>query len=143
MVTGPGAAPGAAILVPWPAWFSVCVPAAFDTLTAPSTSNTPSAWLSIGPAQKSVPRMPILATGVVTPTSDLASFDNRPDTKRNAPATWNLIVPRPAACRYTFVGIGGRIRAERLRRRAACPARVALDATDRADGVLRRGLAGG
>src|SRR5277367_2611054 len=42
-VTGPGAAPGAAILVPWPGWLRVCAPAAFDTVTAPSIRNTPSA----------------------------------------------------------------------------------------------------
>jgi hypothetical protein len=42
-VTGPGAAPGAAILVPWPGWLRVCVPAAFDTITVPVVRNTPSA----------------------------------------------------------------------------------------------------
>jgi Tfp pilus assembly protein FimT len=34
-VTGPGAAPGVAILVPWRGWLRICSPA--DTLTAPST----------------------------------------------------------------------------------------------------------
>jgi hypothetical protein len=42
-VTGPGTAPGVAILVPWPGWLRICSPAAFDTLTAPSIRNTPSA----------------------------------------------------------------------------------------------------
>ena len=42
-VTRPGAAPGLAILVPWPGRFRICTPALFDTRTAPSTSNTPSA----------------------------------------------------------------------------------------------------
>ena len=41
-VTGPGAAPGLAILVPWPGRFRICAPAAFDTRTAPSIRNTPS-----------------------------------------------------------------------------------------------------
>src|SRR5512133_2148152 len=31
-VTGPGTAPGVAILVPWPGWLRICSPAAFDTL---------------------------------------------------------------------------------------------------------------
>src|ERR1700720_1820617 len=43
MVTGPGAEPGVAILVPWPGCRRICSPAAFDTLTAPSIRNTPSA----------------------------------------------------------------------------------------------------
>jgi hypothetical protein len=43
MVTGPGAAPDRAILVPWPGRFRICTPAAFDTRTAPSIKNTPSA----------------------------------------------------------------------------------------------------
>jgi hypothetical protein len=42
-VTGPGAAPGAAMLVPCPGRFRIRWPAAFDTLTAPSIRNTPSA----------------------------------------------------------------------------------------------------
>src|SRR5262249_11810315 len=42
-VIGPGAAPGLAILVPWPGRFRICTPAAFDTRTAPSIRNTPSA----------------------------------------------------------------------------------------------------
>jgi hypothetical protein len=42
-VTGPGKAPGVAILVPWPGWLRICSAAAFDTLTAPSIRNTPSA----------------------------------------------------------------------------------------------------
>src|SRR4029077_16975519 len=42
-VTGPGAEPGVAILVPWPGCLRICSPAAFDTLTAPSIRNTPSA----------------------------------------------------------------------------------------------------
>ena len=41
-VTGPGASPGLAILVPWPGRFRVCAPALFDTRTAPSIRNTPS-----------------------------------------------------------------------------------------------------
>ena len=42
-VTGPGAAPGLAMLVPWPGRFRICAPAAFDTRTTPSTRSTPSA----------------------------------------------------------------------------------------------------
>src|SRR5215470_6804794 len=34
-VTGPGAAPGAAMLVPWPGKLRICWPAPFDTLTDP------------------------------------------------------------------------------------------------------------
>jgi hypothetical protein len=41
-VTAPGAAPGAAILVPCPGWLRSCWPAVFDTLTIPSIRNTPS-----------------------------------------------------------------------------------------------------
>ena len=41
-VTGPGAAPGVLILVPWPGRFRICWPAAFETLTTPSIRNTPS-----------------------------------------------------------------------------------------------------
>ena len=36
-VTGPGAEPGVAILVPWPGRLRICSPAAFDTLTTPVT----------------------------------------------------------------------------------------------------------
>jgi hypothetical protein len=42
-VTGPGAAPGPAILVPCPGRFRIRWPAAFDTVTAPSIRNTPRA----------------------------------------------------------------------------------------------------
>jgi hypothetical protein len=41
--------------------------------------------------------MPTTATGVVTLTSALASFDTWPDTKRKAPTSPNLMVPLPAA----------------------------------------------
>ena len=47
--------------------------------------------------------MPTIATGVVTLTSELASFVSWPDTKRNAPASPNLIVPLPAAGSNTYV----------------------------------------
>src|SRR4029450_12697800 len=47
--------------------------------------------------------MPMIATGVVTLTSELASFDTWPERNRKAPTTSNLIVPLPAAGVKTYL----------------------------------------
>lgn len=49
------------------------------------------------------PRMPSVATGVVTLTSERVSFDTWPERNRKAPTTLNLIVPRPAAGLKTYL----------------------------------------
>ena len=100
-VIGPGGAPGLAILVPWPGRLRICAPAAFDTRT------TPSKGTRRGPDRRSarpkiVPRMPIVATGVVTFTSERASF-NPGRRNRKKPTSRNLIFPRPAAGLKTYL----------------------------------------
>ena len=47
--------------------------------------------------------MPIVATGVVTLTSERANFDTWPETNRKAPTSRNLIVPRRAAGLKTYL----------------------------------------